>query len=83
MLVFLVAMLITLSVIFLVGAGASVVNGITLSIIWGWFMVPIFGLPALNVPQAIAVTLVVGFFFPTASPQGRARGQDRCREEGP
>ncbi len=36
-------------------------DGWVLSILWGWFMVPIFHLPALGVCQAIGVTLVVRF----------------------
>ncbi len=36
------------------------VGGLVLSIIWGWFMVPIFGLSALTIPQAIGLRLVAG-----------------------
>ena len=34
-------------------------SGFTLSVLWGWFMVPLFGLPALTVAQAFGVALVV------------------------
>lgn len=34
-------------------------SGYTLSVLWGWFMVPAFGLPALSVAQAYGVALVV------------------------
>lgn len=33
--------------------------GYTLSVLWGWFVVPAFGLPALSVAQAYGLTLVV------------------------
>lgn len=36
-------------------------RGFVLHILWGWFMVPIFGLPALSVVAAIGVSLVVSF----------------------
>lgn len=32
--------------------------GLTLSVLWGWFIVPLFGLPALSIWQACAVLLV-------------------------
>jgi len=35
------------------------ISGFTLSTIWGWFMVPIFGLPSLSIAGAYAVSLVV------------------------
>lgn len=34
-------------------------DGYVLSVLWGWFAVPAFGLPALSVPMAIGVSLVV------------------------
>lgn len=34
-------------------------SGYTLSVLWGWFMAPTFGLPALSVAQAYGVALVV------------------------
>jgi hypothetical protein len=40
---------------------SSIWRGFVLSILWGWFMVPLFGLPALNIPFAIGIALVVGF----------------------
>jgi len=36
-------------------------NGFVLSILWGWFIVGVFGLPALTVGQAIGVSMVIGF----------------------
>ncbi len=45
----------------LLAALSAVVNGWVLSILWGWFMVPTFGLPALSIPAAIGVALVVHY----------------------
>jgi len=36
-------------------------RGFVLSILWAWFAVPIFGLPALSITAAIGVALVIGF----------------------
>ena len=38
---------------------AAAWSGYTLSVLWGWFMVPAFGLPALSVAQAYGLALVV------------------------
>lgn len=40
---------------------ASIFNGYVLSILWGWFMVPTFGLPVLSVAPAIGVALIVSY----------------------
>ena len=37
----------------------AVCAGYALSVLWGWFMVPLFGLPVLSVAQAYGVALVV------------------------
>ena len=34
-------------------------SGFTLSVLWGWFVVPMFGLPTLSLAQAYGITLVV------------------------
>lgn len=36
-------------------------QGLVLKILWGWFMVPTFGLPSLDIPQALGLALVVTF----------------------
>lgn len=50
-----------IALVVVVLVGASVLNGWTLSVLWRWFMVPIFGLPALSIPQAIGVVTVIGY----------------------
>lgn len=39
----------------------TVLNGWVLTILWGWFMVPIFNLPALTLVPAMGVALVIGY----------------------
>lgn len=41
-------------------AATTIINGWVLSILWGWFMVPILSLPQLSVPAAMGIALVVG-----------------------
>ena len=36
-------------------------RGYAFSILWGWFIVPIFGLPVLSIPLAIGLSMVVSF----------------------
>lgn len=40
---------------------SALLGGYTLSVVWGWFIVPTFGLPILNIPSAIGIALVVGY----------------------
>jgi hypothetical protein len=47
-----VGLLIVLSAIF---------NGYALSVLWGWFVVPTFGGPALGIVPAIGIAMVVGY----------------------
>ena len=44
-------------VVVFIGIGAllvplAILRGWVLSILWGWFMVPVFGLPALGIAQS-------------------------------
>jgi len=41
---------------------AMIWRGFVLSIIWNWFMVPIFNLPSLGIAAAIGVALVIQVF---------------------
>ena len=36
-------------------------SGYALSILWGWFIVPVFSIQEISIPTAIGVVLVVGF----------------------
>lgn len=37
----------------------AILNGWVLMIMWGWFIVPLFELPALRVVEAIGVSMVI------------------------
>lgn len=41
--------------------GASVMNGLVLSVLWGWFVVPVFNAPHLSIASAIGLSLVVSY----------------------
>jgi len=36
-------------------------SGYALSVLWGWFIVPTFDIPAISIPTAIGIALVIGF----------------------
>ena len=40
---------------------SSIFNGYVLSVLWGWFVVPTFGVPKLSVTAAIGIALVVSY----------------------
>lgn len=42
-------------------AASAIWRGFVLSLLWAWFIVPLFGLPALSIPYAIGLSIVVGF----------------------
>ena len=42
--------------------------GYALSLLWAWFIAPIFGLPALTITQALGVAIVVGLLTHQAMP---------------
>lgn len=40
---------------------SSILNGYVLSVLWGWFMVPTFHVPALTLAPAIGLAMVVSY----------------------
>jgi hypothetical protein len=42
---------------------SSLINGWAFSVLWAWFIVPVFGAPPLSIPQAIGIALIVGVLF--------------------
>lgn len=42
----------------------ATINGWAFSVLWKWFIVSTFGLPALSIPVAIGLLLTVGFLMP-------------------
>lgn len=59
-------------------AVAVTLNGYVISIIWGWFIVPIFGLPPLAIAEAVAVVLVARVI---ANPVSKSSGKTPDWEE--
>jgi hypothetical protein len=42
---------------------AVLVRGLCLSILWGWLIAPVFGMPALGVAPAIGLTVFLNFLL--------------------
>jgi hypothetical protein len=42
---------------------AVLVRGLCLSILWGWLIAPVFGVPALGVAPAIGLTVFLNFLL--------------------
>lgn len=56
---------------FALGVGfvvASIFGGWVLTVLWRWFIIPTFGLPALSIPLAIGINLVVGHLVLLSQP---------------
>lgn len=39
----------------------SILNGFVLTVLWGWFVVPLFSLPPLNIPQAVGISIILSY----------------------
>jgi hypothetical protein len=39
---------------------AAVLRGYVFSILWGWFIVPTFGVPSISTPLAIGIMITIG-----------------------
>jgi len=50
----------SLAVIFGMVAIIAILDGWILCILWRWFIVPLFGLPELNIGSAIGISLIIG-----------------------
>lgn len=59
LLAFLVAFVGLLAVV----VGLTCLRAFVLLKLWTWFVMPLFGLPALTIPYAIGLSLVVSLFF--------------------
>jgi hypothetical protein len=49
---------------------AALVRGFCLSVLWGWLIVPVFGLPKLTIAAALGVALVINYFLRTTKEGG-------------
>lgn len=52
----------TIAIIGVITILGAILNGFVISILWGWFMVPIFHLPELSIIPATGISLVVSWF---------------------
>ena len=55
---------------------ASLLNGVALKLLWGWFMIPTFSLPAISLVQAMGIGIMIGFLTQQHIP----RDQDAKKE---
>lgn len=51
--------------------------------LWAWFVVPTFHLPALSLPLAIGMRLVLGFLTPLGMPHPRKDDKEEERDKAP
>ena len=51
---------------------SAVLNGWVLSIMWGWFFVPVLGLPSLSVVQAIGIAMVISYLTSHRDPESNS-----------
>jgi hypothetical protein len=42
---------------------ALLTRGLVITLLWSWFMVPVFGLPALGIASALGLTLVLNYLL--------------------
>jgi len=42
---------------------ALLIRGLCLSILWGWLIAPVFGLPALGIAPALGLTVFLNFLL--------------------
>lgn len=50
-----------------------------LTVIWGWFVVPLFGLPALDIWAAIGLSLVINYMWKT-TPENNDENDDESMD---
>lgn len=44
-----------------IAATQIIVSGIVITVLWDWFVTPLFGLPALSIPYAIGLSLITHY----------------------
>jgi len=52
-----------IALLVIVVPASIIMNGWVLSIVWGWFIVPLFHFPELTIPYAIGISSVIGLFM--------------------
>lgn len=56
----------------LLAAALLLARGVVLTVLWGWFVVPVFGLPALTVPVALGLVILVRAVLEPAHSDGKS-----------
>lgn len=56
----LLGMFIGICIVFTAMAIAAILDGFATSVLWGWFMVPLFKLPSLPISAAIGIAALIG-----------------------
>ena len=58
----------------------AILQGWVLTVLWGWFVVPTFHAPELNIVTAIGLTLVVGMFKGYSVKTGKKSENEKLTE---
>lgn len=53
---------------------SAILNGFVISVMWTWFVVPVFRLPALSVVQSIGLAMIVSVFIKDSIASGKNNG---------
>jgi uncharacterized membrane protein len=53
---------------------AILMRGFVLTVLWGWFIVPVFGLPALGLAPALGLTVLLNYLFAAHTREARSLG---------
>lgn len=61
-------------VIFII-ASVTILNGAVLVKLWEWFIIPLFGLPVLDLVFAMGLGLTITFLTGSIMPKGEVKGQ--------
>ena len=70
-----------LSLIAAIVFGGAVLSGWILTILWGWFAVETFHLPALTIAQALGISLIVRFLTLNPNIKDIMEGMEEDSEE--
>ena len=70
------------AVIFVVPLGIYnyIVYGWALTMLWGWFAVPLFHVPALNIAQAIGISMIIRLFTPMPEDKGEEDKRETAKK---
>ena len=60
---------------------ATILNGCVLTILWGWFFIPTFGLPPISIAQAMGIGLVINYltYHLVRTPATEESGSDQLK----